>query len=566
MPRSRLLPVAIASSLAAVLAALVAVVITTAPAGAVAPTELQIAFSESVEGNTDIYLRDPAGTRRTRRTQNPGDDYAPSWSPVGDRFAYVRKTTAGNRFGRYHLRVQSVTTDQDIRLMSETYEFGRPAWTNDAQAVIAATPEGLLEVPVDNPGARRVIGDPGDDSTDPVVDPASSNLVVSRPRAGGRALAVINGQGGLIRWLTDGASIDTLPTFTPDGAEVYLARRAIGQLSDKDQIYRVAADGSQAAPTAVTTPLFFNYATSPSLSPDGTEMVFEAAQGGFGERMYVLQTADVNDVRFLALGAEPAWRPEFDLCEEQSQIPESECDALVALYQATDGSNWTRNDSWLVTLEPCRWRGVRCSDGRVTILDLSRNSLTGSIPPEIGQLPRLRQLRLGRNSLAGSIPPEIGHLTELSLLEIHSNSLTGPIPPEIGQLTMLQSLRLEVNSLSGPIPPEIGELTALQSVGLAFNSLSGPIPPELGQLTAVTLSLQGNFLSGPIPPEIGEMASLRFLLLRGNGLSGLVPDSVPRLPVLETLTLSGQTGCLVASDGDTAALLTGFDPLWDDGC
>ena len=59
--------------------------------------------------------------------------------------------------------------------------------------------------------------------------------------------------------------------------------------------------------------------------------------------------------------------------------------ALVALYEATDGPNWLNSDGWLTDAPLREWYGVSTNaDGRVDTLDLSGNSLTGEIPPELG--------------------------------------------------------------------------------------------------------------------------------------------------------------------------------------
>ena len=70
-------------------------------------------------------------------------------------------------------------------------------------------------------------------------------------------------------------------------------------------------------------------------------------------------------------------------------------------------------------------------------------------------------LDLGYNQLTGSIPPEIGNLTNLTYLNLRSNQLTGSIPPEIGNLTNLTELVLFGNELTGEIPESICELTNL---------------------------------------------------------------------------------------------------------
>ena len=93
-----------------------------------------------------------------------------------------------------------------------------------------------------------------------------------------------------------------------------------------------------------------------------------------------------------------------------------------------------------------------------TELNLSNSGLTGSIPPEIGNLTNLERLYLENNQLTGSIPPEIGNLTNQSVLNLENNQLTGSIPPEIGNLTSLDYLNLKNNQLSGEIPETICDL------------------------------------------------------------------------------------------------------------
>jgi hypothetical protein len=69
-------------------------------------------------------------------------------------------------------------------------------------------------------------------------------------------------------------------------------------------------------------------------------------------------------------------------------MPATECEAVVALYNETDGPNWTNNDGWGVDPDPCNWHGVICSaGGSVRILNLTRNGLSGPIPGALGNLP-----------------------------------------------------------------------------------------------------------------------------------------------------------------------------------
>ena len=217
--------------------------------------------------------------------------------------------------------------------------------------------------------------------------------------------------------------------------------------------------------------------------------------------------------------------------------PPSDRDVLEALYHATGGTNWNRNRNWLGSALLAEWHGVHIDDqGRVVGLDLSNNNLSGTIPPELGNLTSLNSLALGRNNLTGPIPPELGNLANLANLQLQSNDLSGPIPPELGDLASLTWLWLQGNSLSGAIPPELGNLATLENLQLQSNDLSGPIPPELGDLASLTwLWLQGNSLSGAIPPELGNLATLENLQLQSNDLSGPVPPSFGGMSSLRSL-------------------------------
>ena len=102
---------------------------------------------------------------------------------------------------------------------------------------------------------------------------------------------------------------------------------------------------------------------------------------------------------------------------------------LEAFYHAAGGPNWEQNDNWLSEEPLGLWHGVSTNiDGRVTELRLQRNGMSGSIPPELGDLAYLRLLMLHTNQLTGSVPPELGNLTALFYFTLEENQLTGCIP------------------------------------------------------------------------------------------------------------------------------------------
>ena len=131
-------------------------------------------------------------------------------------------------------------------------------------------------------------------------------------------------------------------------------------------------------------------------------------------------------------------------------------EALIALYNVTDGPNWSRSDNWLSDEPLDAWYGVSATaEGtEVDTLVLRGNGLQGTLPQALDQLHSLKQL------------------------DLSGNQLTGPIPPSLGQLQNIERLMLEGNQLSGSIPAALGQLQKIREINGRFNQLSGPIPPN----------------------------------------------------------------------------------------
>ena len=236
-----------------------------------------------------------------------------------------------------------------------------------------------------------------------------------------------------------------------------------------------------------------------------------------------------------------AWVTEDAAAGILATLPEVPADlaALVALYNATGGPNWTNNTNWLTSAPMAQWHGVTVdANGRVASLSLSENGLTGKIPVELGNLTGLTVLNLNENQLSGEIPGELGSLTNLTGLHITNNQLSGGIPLELPRLTRLETLALGGNQLTGTIPTRLSGLADLEELYLWGNQLTGEIPEELGKLAELTvLSLSRNDLTGDIPTELGELTNLARLFLNDNQLAGSIPPTLSNLAKLEELDL-----------------------------
>ncbi len=229
-------------------------------------------------------------------------------------------------------------------------------------------------------------------------------------------------------------------------------------------------------------------------------------------------------------------------CAVQTEIDEVECNALIDLYNKTDGENWEyrrgyRNGSWQYTTDwnvtntPCSWYGIGCDSGHVTEIFLHEiNSVSGTIPDSLGNLGHLRKLYLSNSQLSGSIPDSFQNLSNLQVLHLSSNQLSGAIPDWLGNLNNLQDISLSSNQLTGSIPDSLGNLNNLQSLIVAYNQLSGSIPESLGNArNLLFIWLSDNQLSGLIPESLGNLSKLEMLMVGDNQLSGRIPESLGNL-------------------------------------
>lgn len=227
-----------------------------------------------------------------------------------------------------------------------------------------------------------------------------------------------------------------------------------------------------------------------------------------------------------------------------------EIDALVALYYATGGPQWTHHDGWLVDPDPCNWYGVTCGSHtypsyHVIWLHLANNNLTGQLPPEIVNLTQLDELLLNDNHLTGPLPAGMDNFDYMINLLLNNNQLTGPIPADLGGISVspggrkLLRLYLHNNQLEGKIPPELGNITSLFYLNLSGNRLSGQVPASLGNLALLReVDLSSNGLHGELPASLGNLVELRQFYAANNYLGGAFPAWLANKPYLEDIRLN----------------------------
>ncbi|KAL6873700.1 hypothetical protein ACP4OV_013782 [Aristida adscensionis] len=251
-----------------------------------------------------------------------------------------------------------------------------------------------------------------------------------------------------------------------------------------------------------------------------------------------------------------------------SSFMEQEQSSLLGfLAQLSPGSDGGLTMSWVRGTNFCAWEGITCR-GDNTVMDVSLGSkgLSGRISPSLGNLTGLRYLNLSHNSLHGSLPTELvlhstivvldvsfnnlagplqeiqslNHELSLQVLNISSNLFTGQVPASICvNSPSFTVLDLSYNKFSGNIPPGLGNCSMLRILKAGYNNLTGALPLELFGATSLEhLSFPNNDLQGVLDgSHVIKLSNLMVLDLRSSGLSGKIPYSIDRLRKLEEIHL-----------------------------
>ena len=119
-------------------------------------------------------------------------------------------------------------------------------------------------------------------------------------------------------------------------------------------------------------------------------------------------------------------------------------------------------------------------------LNIADNALSGTIPAtddldggvQWSNMGHLSRFDIHGNKFTGTFPASliVGLSNTLTYLDIGFNSLTGTLPSELGEASKLLEFDTPLNSFVGTIPNELGRLFGLQRMNLTSNHFHGTIP------------------------------------------------------------------------------------------
>jgi Tol biopolymer transport system component len=291
------------STLAFLVALLIAAMAAGESRAAFPGTNGKLVFETNRDGNAEIYTMNPDAMNRVDLSRNPAEDVDPRWSSDGARIVF-----ASDRTGNYQIYTMKADGSDVTRVTHEGNDDRRPTWTADGRilfqngsfpnraifrinadgnglqqltpvssdnATVAAAPRGgriafsstrgdgtqrLYTANADGSAAKLVLpSPPGPETADVEADwsPRGNQLLFDRFTFGGPLtsdLYVVRADGSGLRQLTNTPDrLDLQPAWSPDGTKItFLGITAIGTPDEHNALYTMNSDGSGL--TEISTP------------------------------------------------------------------------------------------------------------------------------------------------------------------------------------------------------------------------------------------------------------------------------------------------------------------------
>ncbi|KAL2900292.1 Inactive LRR receptor-like serine/threonine-protein kinase BIR2 [Bienertia sinuspersici] len=172
----------------------------------------------------------------------------------------------------------------------------------------------------------------------------------------------------------------------------------------------------------------------------------------------------------------------------------------------------------------CKFVGVSCwndKENRLISLQLRDFQLSGQIPDSLEYCSSIQTLDLSGNSLTGTIPPNIcSWVPFLVTLDLSSNQLSGQIPPDLGKCQYLNKLVLSDNRLSGNIPVQLSNLNRLMDFSISGNKLSGPVPSSLSHFDKSSFEGNDGLCGKPTGSSCNGLSKKNLAIIIAAGVFG----------------------------------------------
>ena len=224
------------------------------------PDGTRIAFQSDRDGNYEIYVMDADGGNQQNLTNDPKADSSPSWSPDGKRIAFVSDR---DRFLDIHgfptseIYVMDADGENPQNLTNNPADDWSPSWSPDGKRIVfmsyrdghfigdfeEITSE-IYVMDVDGGNQQRLTENRKNDES-PSWSPDGTRIVFSSDRKGdwvNYEIYVMDDDGGNLQRLTENRKNDGAPSWSPDGKRIAFTSDRKGDW-ENFEIYVMDTDG-----------------------------------------------------------------------------------------------------------------------------------------------------------------------------------------------------------------------------------------------------------------------------------------------------------------------------------
>src|SRR5688572_5049482 len=309
-----------------------------------APDGQNFVYASNENGNFDLFVQRVGGKNAHPLTPNTAsDETQPAYSPNGERIAF-RSTR--QPAGIYVME----RTGENVRLVADNCKH--PSWSPEGKEVVCSThghdtpatrntlPSSLWIVDVET-GSKRMLCE--NDAMQPSWSPNGHRIAFwfMPPSAGRSNIATIARGGGEVEVITNDASTNWNPVWSPDGKFLYFASDRGGNMS----FWRVAIDEEtgkvQGEPEAVSTPSTFSRHLN--FSRDGRRLIYVQTDQRANIQAIKFDPKTertVGDTFWVTRGDRQIARPELSDDDRRfvMRVPRRTQDDIAVVNR--DGSNW----------------------------------------------------------------------------------------------------------------------------------------------------------------------------------------------------------------------------------